>query len=157
MELTPIMTEDWPTVNSWLQDKELLRKVMVEPPNISLPVFTMLIRLKTGEPVGWIDIFNIDLCNAKAQVGIAIPDDRGRGLSYRAGKKAIDFAFRELGLHRLEARIAASNHLPRRLCAMLGFAMEGCEKEACFKGDHWEDVCVYGLLNPHYRGERQVN
>lgn len=156
MELSPLTAEDMVVVAEWLKDKELLRATMVEPPDITRPMITLLIRLKTGEPVGWVDIFNVDLQNSKAELGIAIPDERGRGLSFRAGKEAIDLAFGKLGLRRVEARVAASNYLPRRLCSMLGFAKEGWEKDACYKEGQWEDIIVYGLVNPNWKDERQV-
>lgn len=146
MYLSPLQAQDLPVIQKWLSNGPLFRAVVVEPPCLERPVYTLIVRLNDGTPVGWIDIFNVDWVNRKAEAGIAIPERRGRGLSYRAGKRALRFAFQVLRLHRLALRIPEGNVASIRLAEKLGFTREGVEREAVFRDGKPEDIIVYAML-----------
>lgn len=67
MKLTPPTPQDVPVLAKWLRDEPLLRLIRVEPPRPDMPVLTTIVRLDDGTPVGWIDLFNIDVANRKAE------------------------------------------------------------------------------------------
>ena len=152
MKLTPLQPTDIPTLQQWLSDESLFRLVAVEPPDFTKPYYCFIIRLNDGTPVGWIDVFNVDLQNRKCEAGIAIPHRRGRGLSLRAFKRALDFIFRQLQLNRVTLRVPASNTASIRLAEKLGFKWEGVERQACYRGNEFEDIIVFGLLKHDIEG-----
>src|SRR5690606_19597910 len=133
-------------------DESLLRLVVVEPPDFTKPYYCFIIRLNDGTPVGWIDIFNVDWANRKAEGGIAIPERRGRGLSYRAARRALWFAFQVLRLNRVVLRIPEKNATSIRLAEKLGSTREGVEREAVFRNGEPEDIIVYAMLNRDFEG-----
>lgn len=152
MRLTPLTQQDLPVIQKWLQSEPLLRAVAVEPPRLDMPVYTLVIRLNDGTPVGWVDLFNVDQQHRKAEAGIAIPERRGRGLSYRAGRRTLRFAFGVLRLNRVVLRIPKQNTASIRLAEKLGFTREGVEREAVFRDGKPEDIIVYGLLKRDFEG-----
>lgn len=69
MRVTPLIAADASTVTDWLSDTELIRRTVCEPPCLERPWYPFLIRLSDGTPVGWVELFNVDLMNRKAEVG----------------------------------------------------------------------------------------
>lgn len=152
MYLSPLQPQDLPVIQKWLSDEPLFRAVVVERPCLERPVYTLIIRLNDGTPVGWIDFFNVDWANRKAEAGIAIPERRGRGLSYRAGRRALMFAFQVLRLNRVVLRIPEKNTASIRLAEKLGFTREGVEREAVVRDGEPEDIIVYAMLKREFEG-----
>ncbi len=150
MKLTPPTPEDVPILEKWLSDEPLLRLIRVEPPRPDMPVLTTIVRLDDGAPVGWIDLFNIDPENRKAEAGIAIPDPRGRGLAPLAGKKFLTLAFEVWGLNRVTARILASNSYAIKCAELFGFVREGVERQAVWRDGKFEDVVLFGMLKEDF-------
>lgn len=146
MQVTLLEPSDWSAIQEWLRDEDLIRQLAVEPPDLMKPILLFAIRLNDGTIVGWAELFNVDRKNHKAELGMAIPDPRGRGFSLRAFKHIQRIAFEELGLHRLTMRVLASNKLTLALLKHTSARQEGREKDACFVGDRYEDVIVFGLV-----------
>ncbi len=150
MKLTPPAPDDVPVLERWLRDEPLLRLIRVEPPRPDMPVLTTIIRLDDGTPVGWIDLFNIDPENRKAEAGIAIPDPRGRGLAPLAGKKFLTLAFGVWGFNRVTCRVLASNTYAIRCAELFGLVREGVERQAVWRDDKFEDVVLFGMLKEDF-------
>ncbi len=72
---------------------------------------------------------------------------QGKGIVTRACRALVDYAFRTLGLNRVEIRIAAGNARSRAIAERLGFVREGILREAEYSSDGPEDQVVYGLLH----------
>ena len=148
MKLTPVQVHDIPQVQIWLSNESLFRALATEKPDLQKPIYAFMIRLEDGTAVGWCELFNVDYANRKAEAGIAIPDERGTGLSLRAGKKLIEVAFEQLGLHRITLRIPASHERSIRLAKLLKFTLEGIERDALVRDGVYEDIHVYARINP---------
>lgn len=74
------------------------------------------------------------------------PRFRGRRLADEAARKFQRLLLEELGYHRLELEIYASNE---RACAhaeRAGFIREGCKRRAYLKDGEWVDSVLYALL-----------
>ncbi len=147
MKLTPVTAHDFATIQSWLSDESLFYTLATEKPDFQKPIYAFMIRLEDGTAVGWCELFNVDWHNRKCEAGIAIPDERGTGLSLRAGKKLIQIAFEELGLHRITLRIPASHERSIKLAKLLKFTLEGIEKDALIRNGVYEDIHVYARIN----------
>ncbi|HEX7073338.1 MAG TPA: GNAT family protein [Hyphomicrobiaceae bacterium] len=148
MHLTPLKPEELPILRRWMEDPALFRLVHLEPVDLSRPWFVWMIRTEDGRPVGWIDLFHVDWQNLRAEVGIGIPDPRGKGLSLFAARALRRIVFDEWMLHRVTARVRASNEPVIRLLKAVGFEQEGTERQALRTRDGWEDLLIFGILNP---------
>ena len=69
----------------------------------------------------------------------------------------LDWGFRALGLHRIEADIDPRNAASRRLLARLGFTSEGTLRERFFVGDEATDSEIFGLLREQWRAPQAAS
>lgn len=71
-----------------------------------------------------------------------------RGHMTEALQRGVEFAFKELRLHRLEANIMPRNLPSRRVAIKAGFIEEGLARKYLKINGVWEDHLHYVLLNP---------
>jgi ribosomal-protein-alanine N-acetyltransferase len=71
-----------------------------------------------------------------------------QGLTLGAVRALSDFAFRTLGLHRLEAACIPDNAPSRHLLGKAGFAEEGYAKAYLKINGAWRDHVLFGLTSP---------
>jgi RimJ/RimL family protein N-acetyltransferase len=107
----------------------------VERPEDSLVLGTVTIWLRSAE-------------HRQVEVGYVFhPDSGGRGYATEATRALIDFAFTELGAHRVFARTDARNTPSAALLTRLGMRQEAHFREAeVFKGA-WGDELVFAILD----------
>jgi ribosomal-protein-alanine N-acetyltransferase len=97
--------------------------------------------------IGTCTLFRVEPRHRRAEIGYSLRSDHwGRGLASEAVALMLDWAFRTLGLHRIEADIDPRNDGSRRLLERLGFASEGVLRERYFVGDAVSDTELLGLL-----------
>lgn len=97
--------------------------------------------------LGTCTLFHFDRRHRRAELGYALRSDHwGRGLAREAASLAIDWGFRTLGLHRIEADIDPRNAPSRRLLEALGFRSEGLLRERFFVDERATDSEWFGLL-----------
>ncbi|HJW09049.1 MAG TPA: GNAT family protein [Holophagaceae bacterium] len=112
--------------------------------------YTLRVR---GELVGMIGFNWIDQQNRSAMVGYWIAEGfEGQGLVTRAVSRLVAHGFRELGLHRIEIRVAVRNRRSRAIPARLGFRHEGTLHDAEWLYDHYVDHAVYAVLESEWPG-----
>jgi len=101
-----------------------------------------------GLLLGSVTIFLRSLEHRQVEVGYVFhPDAGGRGYATEATRALIDFAFAELGAHRVFARTDARNVASAALCRRLGMREEAHLREAeIFKGE-WGDELVFAVLD----------
>lgn len=87
-------------------------------------------------------------CNMSGKLGYSIDHQKwNQGYGTEAVQAAVDYAFKQFGLHRLEADIMAANTASVKLVQHLGFANEGiCRKYAYIEG-RWVDHLRFSLVN----------
>ena len=73
---------------------------------------------------------------------------RGRGVATAAVRLAVDRAFGEVGLHRLEAGVMPSNVPSQRVLERAGFTRIGTARGLLFIAGRWEDHILYELVGP---------
>jgi RimJ/RimL family protein N-acetyltransferase len=101
----------------------------------------------SGEFLGMAGLVQIHLDMAEGELGyIVAPSARGRGVAGRAIRLLAGWAFREIGLVRLEAWIDVENEPSKRVAERAGFAFEGVRRSVHFKEDLRVDMAVYSLL-----------
>jgi ribosomal-protein-alanine N-acetyltransferase len=72
-----------------------------------------------------------------------------QGLTLAAVRAMSEFAFRTLGLHRLEAACIPENDPSRRLLAQAGFAEEGFAPAYLKINGAWRDHVLFGQVSPY--------
>jgi [ribosomal protein S5]-alanine N-acetyltransferase len=108
-------------------------------------------RRDNDEIIGTTTLFNVDLNNCRAELGYALGRDHwGNGYIQEALQALLGYAFRELGLHRLEADVDPRNAASIRTLDRLGFVREGYLRQRWQVGGEIQDGVFYGLLKPDW-------
>ena len=147
MKLTPLQHTDIPVLQKWLSDESLFHLLTVEPVDYSKPFYLFIAR--EGESIiGWASVFNVDLWNGKAQVGLVAPGARQKMLAIVG--KLLWLAFACLKLNRIAARVRSGNTmmiqlLEGPLARRYGFFKEGVERQGYVRDGVVDDIYIYGL------------
>lgn len=106
-----------------------------------------VVELATGELAGEALLWNIDLHNRAAYIGISLlPAFRGRGLGTDAVRVLCRYGFAIRGLHRLQAGTLASNDAMIAAASRAGFAREGTLRHSAWVNGDFTDEVILGLL-----------
>jgi RimJ/RimL family protein N-acetyltransferase len=110
------------------------------------------------QPIGLLTVSDLDPVAGKAELGIMLAgeESRGKGLAFEAMELILAYAFGELRLHRLYARVAPGNEPSVRLFQKLGFKEEGRIRDAMRRGDGYVDLLLFGLLEDEYRMMKKI-
>jgi ribosomal-protein-alanine N-acetyltransferase len=73
---------------------------------------------------------------------------RGHGVATAAVRLAVEQAFGEVGLHRLEAGVMPSNVASQRVLERAGFTRVGITRSLLYIAGRWEDHILYELVGP---------
>jgi diamine N-acetyltransferase len=104
--------------------------------------------IEKKQPVGMIDLFDIDVLNQKAAVGIMIDAGfRKKGYAAEALRLIISYGFTHLYLHQLYADIAISNEASLRLFRSAGFEVSGRRKDWIKTTSGFEDALFMQIFN----------
>jgi ribosomal-protein-alanine N-acetyltransferase len=107
----------------------------------------MVVSRQDDALIGTCALFRVDARHRRAEIGYSLRRDHwGRGLAAEAVSLMLDWSFRTLALHRVEADIDPRNDGSRRLLERLGFSSEGLLRERYFVGDEISDTELFGLL-----------
>jgi RimJ/RimL family protein N-acetyltransferase len=155
--------EDYALIWHWCNDPELQRLTMHYPfsPNfdelefhynktISDPLTEcFVIHSFDNKAIGTIDLYNIDLRNRKSSLSIMIGENeyRDRGYGQDALKTIINFAFKELGLMRIETKVVEYNKKAIRSLENCGFLQEGCLKKRILWDGKFHNQYIMAILN----------
>ncbi len=96
---------------------------------------------------------NIHLLGARpkdrcATLGIALAREHiGRGYGTDATRVIVDYAFREMGLHRIQLAVAPFNRAGIRAYEKAGFVEEGRHRDAVWHDGRWYDKVLMSLLD----------
>lgn len=94
-----------------------------------------------GESIGCIDVFDYDLVNSRAGVGIFIDEKwRKKGHASKALEKLKNLATSKFLLNQLFATIYSSNTNSLNLFKSSGFVLNGTKRQWVRRQEHFEDV-----------------
>ena len=104
--------------------------------------------LEDGQYIGNIGLYEIDWKNRKAEYGILIGDKTawGKGYGLDASMALLEFAFRELNLHRIYLHVLAHHERAIHLYEKVGFQTEGRLREDNFRDGAYRDTLVMSTL-----------
>jgi ribosomal-protein-alanine N-acetyltransferase len=103
---------------------------------------------KTGRMMGFVLLALVLRFNVQsARISYGIFNNYWKhGYGKEAVQAAIDFSFKKLKLHRLEAEVLPHNHASIGLVRGVGFMFEGVRRGAVYFNRRWHDHAVYALL-----------
>ena len=113
----------------------------------------LAIKLHDGAYIGNIELRDLDLRCANAELGIIIGEAnyRGHGYGSEAVRAMCDFAFRQLRLHRLSVHVLEENERALKMFQKCGFILEGVQRQAFFQEGRYWNVRALSLLEDEYR------
>lgn len=105
-----------------------------------------------GTCIGTARLHSLDDQNRRARyaIGIFSPEHRRQGLGTEATRLVLEYAFRVLGLHRVDLRVLAFNAPAVARYEKCGFVREGIEREGTFIGGQWEDDVMMSVLEQEW-------
>jgi ribosomal-protein-alanine N-acetyltransferase len=97
---------------------------------------------------GYVALRGIDLEFGLAQITYwVLPGSRGHGVATSSCLAVLDWAFTELGLHRLGLNHSTVNVISCRVASKAGFEHEGTLRSALRHLDGWHDMHAHGRVN----------
>lgn len=150
----------------WANDDTLRRLAGAAPTPRSMPAIQAwyetiaadpsqeIYSIKTAEAemLGWIHLYDIDFRNGSASTGLVIdPAYWRQGYGLEALAAAIEHAFFDLRLVRIQAEVLSMNTPSRGLFEKLGFMHEGTKREAYYTSGRYLNVEIYALLIHEYK------
>ena len=129
---------------------EKLEKQVEEDKNL----YHFMIRAKEDDRligkavIQWVEWTN---GNAWVHLGIGSADDQRKGYGSQALSMLVRFAFAELNLFRLSARVPEYNEAAIALFSKFGFVEEVRRRQALDRDGRRWDLIVYGLLNSEWQ------
>ena len=101
--------------------------------------------------VGRIGLHNMDMQHKNASLGYWLTKDaEGKGIISKGCKSLINYAFDQIGLHRIEIKAAADNMKSRAIAEKLQFKKEGILREAEWVNKKFIDMALYSLLDEEW-------
>ena len=166
--LSTVEQADLPANYRWGNDRELIRLSGMHPyprsgweiekwfqaMNTNPASRLFAIRTRDGRYIGNIELSNIDGRSGCAEVGLVIGEkgERGKGYGRDAILTILKFAFGEMRLHRVFARVLEFNEAAVKCFKSSGFKEEGRERQAFFSGGAFNDVIIFGIIESEFPG-----
>jgi len=102
-----------------------------------------------GKLIGHVGLYKIDNVAKKTEFGILIADDdsRGKGYGTKATSLMVEFAFRELGMHKVTAEVLSENAPSIAMFKKCGFIVDGRLRDDIYKNNRYYDVLCMSIIN----------
>ncbi len=163
LQLAALEESDAALIARWYEHPEFVRRFEATPahPKSRAELATRIVEARTSQEdylfgfrlrgdhvlVGWGALDGILWRNRVAWVSLALsPDHWGQGLGREALELLLAYAFRELGLHRVQLTVFADNPTAIRLYEKAGFRHEGVYREFLLRDGQRVDMLLMGLL-----------
>ncbi|MBK5286146.1 MAG: GNAT family N-acetyltransferase [Bacteroidia bacterium] len=99
--------------------------------------------------IGNVSIWRIDAQHHRGEVGYVLHlEHHGKGIMQEAMEAVLDYGFRILKLHSIEANVNPANEASIKLLERNNFICEGYFKENYFFENRFLDTAIYSLLTP---------
>jgi RimJ/RimL family protein N-acetyltransferase len=166
LRLRALERSDLPSFVNWLNDPDVTENLLLGHPlsteeenqwydalmKRSSYERPLVIDVQNGsdwQMIGNLSLMDIDWQNRLAELGIMIGDKSAwnRGYGTEAIMLLVEYAFRELNLHRIWLRVYTTNPRGKRCYEKAGFHDEGTQRESIFKHGKYINVDVMSILS----------
>jgi ribosomal-protein-serine acetyltransferase len=104
-----------------------------------------------GGVAGAVGFKPVEWSSMRVEIGYWLAEQyQGRGLVTSAVRTAVDYAFSEWRLHRVEIRCAVENHRSAAVPLRLGFTEEGVLRQAFRVRDEYQDLRMFGMVRDQW-------
>jgi [ribosomal protein S5]-alanine N-acetyltransferase len=136
------------------QNEEYKQKNGYATYNRSFILF-LLTEKMTNTIIGRCGLHNWNPEHKRAEIGYNITDESflRKGYMTEAVSAIIDFGFRKLKLHRIEALVGSNNIPSLRIMERYNFIKEGLLREHYYSADNYEDSVILSKLRNEYINE----
>lgn len=164
-ELRTVEPEDVPFLHRWSNDPAMRRVTGEQSVPLTLAEEetyyrdavadesrVLLLICRDGDPIGSVELQELEREADVVELAYwLVPDARGQGYADDAVARVVEYAFHELGCHRVHAEAFAFNEGSMRLLGRLGFTEEGRLRENHFADGRRWDTLVFGVLTHEWR------
>lgn len=106
--------------------------------------------LNDSQPIGTIDLFDLDLKNRRGGIGIVLIESyQGNGLAGMALDLLMEYAFSHLNLHQLYCNVEENNEKSIELFRKRKFVVAGLRRDWNLKGGIWTGEYLLQYINEH--------
>ena len=136
-------------------NEEMERKWYEKILTSNFPVTVFGIELiENNKLIGLTILRDINLINRSAETAIYIGDqnERSKGYSKEALKLTLNFAFNNLGLHRVFLSVREDNVAALGLYEKLGFIREGILRDSIYKNGKYLSLIIMSILEEEFYG-----
>lgn len=114
-------------------------------------LYFQLIEVESETIIGWCGYHTWYTDHDRAEIGYGMNSDefKRKGFMSEALTPIIEYGFKEMNLHRIEAFASPDNVASIKLLLQNSFEKEGLLKEHYLKEGVYEDSAVYALLRPN--------
>ena len=133
---------------TWKGQSERIRKAIEAAKEGTSCTFGVFLA-ETGKLIGIVSLSEIVKGNFQScWIGYYLDrNHNGKGYMTEAVTYTIDYAFKELGLHRIEAGVMPHNEASIRLLEKAGFEKEGIARENVKINGKWEDHLILSRIS----------
>lgn len=111
-----------------------------------------IVQRRGGSFAGMINYHSREMRDRRLELGwIVVPAHWRQGMMTEAARPVIEFCFKRLKTHRIEALIEAENIASRALAARLGFVEEGLLRNRSYLQGEFRSVLMYALLQADWQ------
>jgi RimJ/RimL family protein N-acetyltransferase len=169
VDLRPVQRDDLPRLYEILSDLETMALQTAGPPVIGPfeafakwweselgrdpqpPEFVIEV---DGKVEGYVGLHDIDRHNRHCDVGIYLAKERwNQGLGQDALKAVVGFAFRHLGMRRVQLEVLAEDARAVGAYKKVGFVEEGTARERDWHDGRHKDVLLMAILRSEWKDE----
>ena len=167
VRLRPVEERDLPLFVRWLSDPEVRRWLSISEGleltaesewewyaemRGDLTRVVWCIENTDGQPIGNVDLQEIDETNGRASLGIFVGEKElwGHGYGTDATKEVLRYAFRELDLRRIQLHVDEDNRRGIRCYEKCGFVREGLLRAYRLRDGQPVNVAVMSILREEF-------
>lgn len=164
--LTALKKEDSPILFEWINDRDLVHyngpytpvhesqhQAWFESLKNRDNEYIFAIRLKEGDQlIGSCKLINLNSIHSHAelQIRIGAKGMQGKGYGVEAVKLLLEFAFKELNLHRIWLEVFTTNERAIKAYEKCGFQREGVLRDGIHINGEYIDSIIMGILRSEF-------
>lgn len=161
--LRSITEADTPNIIRWRNSPEVMKYFIIQQP-LTVEGHTNWLRTKvasgevvqfviyekeTDRPIGSVYLRDVNQTHKKAEYGIFLGEDdvRGKGYGTEAAELIVDYAFKELKLHKIYLEVLADNIRAQKSYAKVGFEKEAYQRDEVRINGAYKDLILMAIIN----------